>query len=488
MPSPALDVLGALRLEDGREWGEAATPEQWEDAEAILDPSSPPYSFLTRARGYSKTSDLAGICIAAMLAQLPAGSSLYALASDRDQGRLITDAMAGFVARTPELSGSIGVDSFKATAKNGSTLEVLAADAAGAWGLRPAFVIVDEVCQWATTGKPKQLWEAVTSALAKVDGARMVVLSSAGDPAHFSHRILEHAYSDPLWRVHEIPGPPPWANQARLEEQRRRLPESVYARLFENRWTASEDRLTSLADLRACVTLNGPADYVDGGTYFVGVDLGLKSDRTVCAVVHGERTGPDTVVNLDRMAVWSGTRATPVDLGAVEAWLLEAATKYRARIVGDPWQAVGMFQRLRSQGVQVEEFTFSQQSIGRLATTLHLAIRDHHLALPPDEELIDELANVRLRETSPGVLRMDHDPDKHDDRAIALALGVQAVLGGAGTSAAKDFLESMAAPKQEAADGQHEVGWRWKPIAEPAYAPETAATLAMLRTLNQRSF
>jgi hypothetical protein len=29
---------------------------------------------------------------------------------------------------------------------------------------------------------------------------------------------------------------------------------------------------------------------------------------------------------------------------------------------------------------------------------------------------------VRLRETSPGVLRMDHDSGRHDDRAIALAL------------------------------------------------------------------
>ncbi|MGA7419283.1 MAG: hypothetical protein WBW80_14910 [Acidimicrobiales bacterium] len=42
MPSAALDVLGALLLEDGREWGEAATPEQRTDAEAILDQSSPP--------------------------------------------------------------------------------------------------------------------------------------------------------------------------------------------------------------------------------------------------------------------------------------------------------------------------------------------------------------------------------------------------------------------------------------------------------------
>jgi hypothetical protein len=35
---------------------------------------------------------------------------------------------------------------------------------------------------------------------------------------------------------------------------------------------------------------------------------------------------------------------------------------------------------------------------------------------------------VRLRETAPGVLRIDHDADKHDDRVIALALASQEAL------------------------------------------------------------
>jgi hypothetical protein len=42
--------------------------------------------------------------------------------------------------------------------------------------------------------------------------------------------------------------------------------------------------------------------------------------------------------------------------------------------------------------------------------------------------LLDELANVRLRESSPGVYRMEHDPDKHDDQAIALALAANHLI------------------------------------------------------------
>ncbi len=164
--------------------------------------------------------------------------------------------------------------------------------------------------------------------------------------------------------------------------------------------------------------------------YVIGVDLGVRHDRTVAAVCHGEREGTATTVALDRMEVWAGSPARPVDFGVVEEWLRETSRCYNhATIEGDPWQAIGMYQRLRAAGVRVNEFTFSQSSIGKLATTVYTAIRDHHIALPPDEALLDELANVRLRETStPGVLRLDTDPDKHDDRVVALSLCAQRIL------------------------------------------------------------
>ena len=434
----ALDLIASLVLEDARRWGEVAVLAQWRDARSVLDPDSlTPYSFLTRARGYSKTADLAGMSIAAMLTDLPAGSRLYAIASDLDQGRLLVDSVRGFAARTPELAGALVVETYKVTAaRSGSTLEVLAADAPGAYGLRPAFLVVDELAQWAATPGPRRLWEATTSALAKVPGARLVVLTSAGDPAHWSYKVLEHARVDPLWRVHEVPGPAPWADRDRLAEQRRRLPASSYARLFDNVWSSAEDRLANLDDLRACVTLDGPLLPQQSCRYVIGVDLGLKRDRSVAAVAHSEPvrasaggavTGARIV--LDRMEVWAGTVASPVQLGAVEEWCAQAAAMYRpVEVVLDPWQAVGLAQRLRGRGITTSEFVFSAQSVGRLAGTLHLAIRNRTLALPDDEELLDELANVRLRETSPGVPRMDHDAGRHDDRAIALALAATRLL------------------------------------------------------------
>jgi hypothetical protein len=59
--------------------------------------------------------------------------------------------------------------------------------------------------------------------------------------------------------------------------------------------------------------------------------------------------------------------------------------------------------------------------------TLHLLLRDHRLALPDDRELLDELLTVRLRESSPGVYRLDHDSGNHDDRAVSLGLAALAL-------------------------------------------------------------
>jgi len=437
-PELALDVLASLVLEDGRRWGEAAQPFQWTDAREVLTvDSGTPYHFLTRARGASKTSDLAGISIASMLCQLPPAARCYGLAADRDQGRLLLDSVEGFVSRTPELGGALVIESYRVIVPNtGIVLEILPADAASSWGLRPDFVVVDEIAQWASGYGPRQLWEAVSSAAAKVASSRLVVLTTAGDPAHWSRRLLNHAVEDPLWRVHEVPGPAPWMDERRLAEQHRRLTESSYRRLFLNEWTAAEDRLTTASDVAACVTLDGPLAHDSRWFYAVGVDVGVKHDRTVGAVCHleplGTSEGRGLKVVLDRMNVWRGSPRAPVQLNEVEEWIAQAAITFGGAPVSiDPWQAVGMSQRLRERGIPVFEFTFSASSVGRLALTLYSLLRDHALAIPNDPELIDELLNVRLRETSPGVYRMDHDPDKHDDRAMALCLASHLLLEAA---------------------------------------------------------
>jgi phage terminase large subunit-like protein len=418
------DVLSRLVIEDGRRWTEAAEDFQLADALAVLE-GERPYSFLTRARGASKTTDLAAVALSDLLT-LPAADRLYWIGADSDQGALALDAIAGFASRSNWIGSRIEIQSRRVVATStGASLDILAADAAGAWGLRPRAIYADELSQWADTPAPRRLWEALSTAVAKRTDARLVVLTTAGDPSHFAARILDHAKHSGLWRVNEVPGPSPWADPARLEEQKARLSESAYARLFLNRWTAAEDRLTTLEAVRECVGHDEPLGYDRAFDYVIGLDIGLKRDRTVAAVAHKEGSR----IVLDRMAVWKGSRLRPVRIEQVETWVTQASESYgRARVLADPWQSIGLLQRLGKSGIKAEEFTFSQQSVGRLASTLYGLFRDRNLSIPDDPELIEELAHVRLIEKSPGVFRMDHDPGRHDDRAVALALAATSLL------------------------------------------------------------
>jgi hypothetical protein len=435
-----MEFLCVMRLENGQRWGDICTDVQRADAEAILDPFAPErFHLITRSRGYSKTTDLGAIAIAVLLTA-PRLSRSYALAADQAQARLLLDSMEGFIRRHPQIGEMLEVQAWRIVQRrNGATIEALAADAAGSWGLRPYFVVCDEISQWGQSGAPKRIWEAITSAMPKT-GGRLVAICTAGSPSHWSARVREHAAKSDLWRLSETPGPAPWIPEELLAEQRARLLPSSYSRLFLNEWTGAEDQLVSEDDLLACVTLDGPLPPQPNVGYVVACDYGAKHDRTVCVVMHGEQvTRTDhlgveqvtgTRVVLDRMQVWQGTPQNAVPLSEVEEWIAQASRTFNnAQVRLDPWQMIGSLQRLREvHNIVVEEFFFGAQSVGKLAAVLHRLLRDHLLSLPNDPELLDELRSVRLEERTPGVVRLTHDSDRHDDRAVALGLAAHKIV------------------------------------------------------------
>jgi phage terminase large subunit-like protein len=429
-----LSVMASLVLEDGSRWGERAEPAQWADARAVLDADGPRRHFLLRSRGRSKTTDTAAMTLAAMVTQIPAGSECYAAAADRDQAGLLVRKMAGLVARTPELAGVVEVGTWRvAVLSRGLVLDVLTADAASSWGLTPTWLVVDEICQWSGSAGARSFFEALSTSLPKVPGSRAVLMSTPSFPSHWSHKVYASALADPLWRVSHVTGPAPWQDPVELEAERRRLPESSFRRLFEGEWAVGEDRLSTVDDIAACAILDGPTDppAVPDQRAFrrvITLDIGLVNDRTVAVVAHVETIDGRPVLVVDRLRRWNGTRAAPTDLADVETWLRQAAKDYGARrLVVDPYQAVGLAQRLRREGMRVDEFAFTAQSVGRLGAGLHVALRERRLLLPNDDDLIDELSKVRLRESASGY-RLDHDSGEHDDQAVAIALAVETLL------------------------------------------------------------
>lgn len=82
-------------------------------------------------------------------------------------------------------------------------------------------------------------------------------------------------------------------------------------------------------------------------------------------------------------------------------------------------------ERLRAAGVRVEAFTFSAQSVQRLSAALHNAVTSAALRVYPDEELEREVLGLQVVQTA-NRWRMDHRAGGFSDRAVALAMAVQA--------------------------------------------------------------
>ncbi len=227
-----------------------------------------------------------------------------------------------------------------------------------------------------------------------------------------------------------MPGPVPWVSNDFLEEQQKLLPESVFHRLHLNAWASAEDKLTTADDIDACRRHTGILEPEPGAAYVLGLDLGLRRDRSVLTIAHAVTSEAGRTIIVDRQIVWQGSKRRPVDIGEVEAACITAHEQYnRAPLIADPWQTQQLIQRLRGRRFPVFEFVFSQASNAKLAQRLFVALRDHALDLPADDDdLKDELANVQLREVSPSVYRLDHSTSGHDDRAVSLALCIEHLM------------------------------------------------------------
>lgn len=424
----ALDALGLAVLEDGRRWSDTAEQYQRDNAAAILDVAGPPRQhWIELPRGARKTTDLAGLLLAVLAFQAPAMARIYVGASDEEQAAELIDAAEGLIVRTPEYAGLFKVTGLEIEVlATGATVTALAADAS-AMGKRAWMIVLDEVANWPDTKRARKFWTVLTSGNRKITDCRTVVITNCGEPGSWQWKRREVARTSPRWRFHSRPGPLPWLTADDLAALRENaVTESEYARLHMNVWVAAEDRLVSAEDLEAAVTLPGPLAPVPGRDYVITLDVGVVHDATVVAVMHREddAAGVRRVV-LDRVERWRGSRDAPVPLAAVAATVWALSREFGgAHVVLDPHQAKLIAQQLAGRGASVTEFAFTASSVGRLAVALHQALRQRRLDLPDDDELLDELATVRLVKNAVGVYRLDHDSGAHDDQAVALALGV----------------------------------------------------------------
>jgi len=398
-----------INLESGEPFGTKMEPWQAEDFQAIDEGQ---HSYRERPRGHSKTFDLAVDVVTEMVLGAR-GQRIYGLAADEDQGRLLESDIAAIFTRHPALRGLVKIKANEITMReNGTTYRNLNSNAPTLFGLRPDVVCVDEL----TEHPRRAAFDAIWSATGKRARTRVHIISSCGwDKAHFAWSVREHARTDPDWTFKSRGQCASWVSPAWLESQRKTLPPHVFKRLHEGVWADAGGAWLSSEQVDAI--FQGIPD--GDGPRCLGLDIGISRDRTAIAVV--KRVG--ALVAVEHLRLFVPTKSARVDLTEVEEEVEALASRYHCPVLIDPYQGVGLSQRLTARGVQTTEYAFSSDGRRRLFAGLLDVISTGALRARPHPQLREELLSLEAKESLSG-WRVDHRSAGHDDCVVAVGLAI----------------------------------------------------------------
>ncbi len=391
-----------------------------------------PRSFMeVLPRGHDKSSHEARI-VAWLLLFSRRPVDAYVMAEDKDQGRLILDALADETKLNTWTEGKLDVQKNVILGPAGRCT-ILPADAGSAYGLRGNLYIADEFTHWK---RGKDVWKAFISGRSKVPGSVLIVCSNAGVNESWQHKVYKHAKKLKSWRVLESKGRlASWMSDEQIAEDRAMLPPSEAARLFDNKWINAAEDLEYLlpTEVQVCADLGdrlGLAYRIspawDVSNYVASVDYGARKDRTALCLGHLDAN--DRVV-VDRLDVWQGTRENPIQVAAVEDWIdkIEATFKPKRWVI-DPFQMEGTIQKMQGRGLPVEAFASrGGQANQEMAQHIRSLVVNRKLVwyvgagLLNGETLYDELVSLVVKRMSYG-FRFDHTAQMHDDRAVAIGM------------------------------------------------------------------
>ena len=395
-------------------------------------------AYLERARGHTKTTDIATSATWALIAarRRIVGN---VVAGDLDQARLLRDAVQRHVANNEWLQCLLAVHNYRIVNRvTGSVCDVMASDAASAYGQLPDFVVCDELTHW----KSQDMWEAIFSSVAKRATCMLLIIANAGLGlgTSWQWRVREAARNSPDWYFRRLDGPQAsWMTEKLLAEQRAMLPGPAYRRLWLNEWIRGEGDALEPADIEACCTLGEvPAIGWHGWTHIIGLDLGVKHDHAALVVLACQ---PEAgMVRLAHVESWKPRAGGEVDLIAVQSAVERVYKQYSATVAFyDPHQCALMAQQLRRAGLRMEERLFVGKQLNEMASCLLQTFAARRIELFRNEELIRDLLRLTIVEKQYGYkLEAVSDEYGHADRAIALAIALPTAAEISGLAAIPD--------------------------------------------------
>ena len=408
-------------------------------ADALTGPE--PEAVILLPRGQGKTSLVAALALQ-HLVTTPA-AAVYCAASSREQARILFEAAARYaraladehvVQRHLELRWCDDPDQPKVFSRH---LRVLAADAPRLQGLTPTLAIIDEL----HAHRDDEVYLALKTAALKTPGARLVVISTAGQGADtplgrlraralalpdittdgaFTDcrggglRLLQWAVpadadvDDPA--VVKEANPASWIAADALAGQRQAIPDLAYRRYHCNQWGSGEGAWLPPGAWNKCV---GEPMFTDGEPIVIAADLG--GTRSASAVVW---------INEHHHVGCEIHRGDDAVLEIADC-IRELARHYDVQEVAlDPWRAAALGAELEREGLTVSTFPQQDSRVIPASQRLYDAVTNETLVLPDVPELAQHAAGAIAKHSRRG-WRIDRpNPRVEIDGITALMMAV----------------------------------------------------------------
>jgi phage terminase large subunit-like protein len=370
----------------------------------------------------------------------------YCIANDLEQAQSrVFEMIKRIVESSPLLQSESRVTANRITfTTTGATIQALASDYTGAAGGHPTISSFDELWGY-TSERSRRLWEEMVPVPTRKVSCRLTTTYAGFEgESELLHSLYKRGLQQPLvgkdlhagdgilmfWSHVPIA---PWQTEAWQTEMRRSLRPAQYLRMIENRFVTTESTFIDMDWWDACVDPKLTSQIADRSlSIWVGVDASVKHDSTAIVAVTWDKVNQK--VRLVAHKIFQPSPDVPLDFEmAVEHTLLALHQRFNLRqALYDPYQMQASAQRLKREGIRIEEFAQSVPNLTEASQNLYELVKDRNLAVYPDDAMRLAMSRAVAVETSRG-WRIAKEKQAHKiDVVVALGMASLAAVKAQG--------------------------------------------------------
>jgi phage terminase large subunit-like protein len=442
------------------------------------------------ARGNGKTTLAAVLALFVTFTEAEGGAEGYSAAVSRSQATIALDMAKVMVEKNPEFRRHYGVQVNAATlsqARTGSSFRALSAHAKALDGLNVHFAVLDEI----GSHRSSAIYDVLITACGKRLQPLLISISTATDNAtgvgrqvwNYTEQVLAGILADDHFFgvIYDAdPDDDPWAEQTwqkanpgwgplvqpdalhALARQALASPalQAAFKTRHLNQWVSANNALFDTGVWAACADPALRLDAFKGEPCFAAIDMATRVDLAACVLIFPRYDAateitsyavfstaflPQSAVDPERNPLyvqWADAGALVVtdgettDFEAVEDWLRAVAGEYDLRSCGyDPYMIMQLSQRLRNEGLPMQEYRSSTLNFSEPTKLLDALMRERRIVHTGDPVLAWCIGNVVGHyDARSNVYPRKESVEKKIDCAIAtiIALGVSIANEGDG--------------------------------------------------------